>query len=103
MSSEDQSSGIPLRRNNEEVLRRALANEAREKCLSYTQAFGKCAEESGMMVVIQCRKENRAMQDCLKQHYNEEAFVKFLKDKGYTGYQGPRPGLAESLFRRVTG
>ena len=103
MSSEDSSGGIPLRRNNEEVLRRALANEAREKCLILTHAFGKCAEANGMMVVIQCRQQNRAMQDCLSQHYNEEAFVNFLKEKGYTGYQGPRPGLAEGLFKRVTG
>lgn len=99
----EESGKIPLRRNNEEVLRRGLASEAREKCLSYTNDFGKCAQASGMLVVIQCRKENRAMQDCLNMHYNEEEFVKFLDRKGYTGYQGPRPGLAESIFKRVTG
>ena len=58
----EESGKIPLRRNNEEVLRRGLASEAREKCLSYTKDFGKCAQASGMLVVIQCRKENRAMQ-----------------------------------------
>jgi hypothetical protein len=92
-----------LRRNNEEVLRRTLANEAREKCLGLTNAFGKCAKASGMLVVVQCRKENREMQECLSEHYNEEKFVKFLEEKGYTGYQGPRPGMAEALFKRVTG
>ena len=95
-------SSEPMRRNNEEVLRRALVSEAREKCFSYTSAFGKCAEANGLMVVFQCRKENRAMQDCLSRHYNEEEFVKFLESKGYTGYQGPRSSLVESLIRRVT-
>ena len=93
----------PLRRNNEEVLRRALSNEAREKCMSYTNAFGKCAQANGMLVVIQCRKQNKEMQECLSKHYNEDEFVKFLEREGYTGYQGPRPGLSESLFKRITG
>ena len=101
--SGDRDDRLKLRRNNEEVLRKALANEAREKCRGYTNAFGRCAEASGMMVVIQCREENKAMQACLNEHYNEEAFVKYLEAKGYHGYQGPRPSLAGAIFKRITG
>jgi hypothetical protein len=43
------------------------------------------------------------MQACLNEHYNEEAFVKYLERKGYHGYQGPRPSLAGAIFKRITG
>ena len=39
------------------------------------------AQANGMLVVIQCRKQNKEMQECLSKHYNEDEFVKFLERK----------------------
>jgi hypothetical protein len=74
--------GSSLRKNNEEVLRKVLQAEAREKCMSFTKAFGDCAKEASIMVVFKCRDENRAMQDCLSREYNEEKFAQFLQSQG---------------------
>jgi len=51
-------SRMTLRKNNEEVLRKALQTEARKKCLEESKAFGDCAKASGVWVVLSCRKEN---------------------------------------------
>ena len=51
-------SRMTLRKNNEEVLRKALQAEARKKCAVETKAFGDCAKASGLSVIISCRKEN---------------------------------------------
>jgi len=49
---------MTLRKNNEEVLRKALQNEARQKCAEETRAFGECAKDAGIWVVLSCRKHN---------------------------------------------
>lgn len=82
-----------LRKNNEEVLRTALRNEAQKKCDSYFRAFGECAKQSGLMVVISCREQNRAMSACMDQHFNEDIFKKYLSDHGY-----PPPQENKSLL-----
>lgn len=96
-------SRMTLRKNNEEVLRKALQAEARKKCLAETKAFGDCAKEKGIMVAFSCRQENLAMSDCMAQHFSEELFVKFLKDNGHPPAQPPRPNLAQQLVTAVTG
>jgi hypothetical protein len=81
--SNDREGRLKLRKNNEEVLRKILQAEARKKCLEETTAFGDCAKENGMWVVIKCREKNRAMQDCLSHHYNDETFDAFLQANGH--------------------
>lgn len=73
---------IRMRKVNEEVLRKKLQNEGRDKCDEFFKAFGKCAKEQGMMVVINCRKENRAMSDCMERTCNEKEFEKYLVSHG---------------------
>ena len=51
-------SRMTLRKNNEEVLRKALQAEARKQCVAETQAFGDCAKASGLSVIFSCRKQN---------------------------------------------
>ena len=46
--------------------------------------FGECAKKNGMMVVINCREENRRMSLCMEQHCGEEAFKKYAEDLGFT-------------------
>jgi hypothetical protein len=93
---------LQLRRNNEEVLRKTLANQAREKCSALTTAFGNCAKANGMGVVLFCREENMLMQRCLDKYYNEEEFDKFLVAHNYPPHQGDkgRIGIVESIRKR---
>ncbi len=79
----DRDGRLKLRKNNEEVLRKVLQADARKKCLDATNEFGECAKENGLMVVLKCREKNTAMQSCLKTHYNDELFNKFLEEHGH--------------------
>ena len=49
-----------LRKNNEEVLRNAMKNEAKENCKQAFVDFGQCAEYHGILVVLQCREKSKA-------------------------------------------
>ena len=96
-------SRLTLRKNNEEVLRKALQNEARKQCLPHVQAFGECAKQHGLSVVISCRAQNNALTDCMARHYNEEIFAQFLKDGGHPPPQPPRETLVGQVLNFVTG
>lgn len=114
---------MTLRKNNEEVLRKALQNEARKKCEAETKAFGECAKASGIWVVVSCRNQNsvrriyfshnlmsthnytilyyniyKTMSACMAQHYTEEIFAKFLRDNGHPEIQPPRPSLVQQFL-----
>jgi hypothetical protein len=94
----DRDGRFKLRKNNEEVLRKIVQMEARQKCLSVTEEFGECAKKEGMWVVLNCRDKNRAMQDCLSSHYNEEIFAKYLEKNGY-----PQVAKKHSVVDRFAG
>jgi len=79
-----------LRKNNEEVLRGALRAEAQKQCESTFRAFGECAKQSGLWVVVSCREQNRAMSACMDEHFNEDIFKKYLADNGYPPPKQPR-------------
>ena len=65
------------------MLRKQLQTLAKQMCRDKTEAFGRCAQEKGMMVVFSCRKENREMSDCMDTYYNEAEFQKFALERGY--------------------
>ena len=50
----------PMRKNNEEVLRKKLQLQAQQKCAPFFKSFADCAKESGLMVVFNCRTQNTA-------------------------------------------
>ena len=50
----------PMRKNNEEVLRKKFQLLAQQKCAPFFKNFGDCAKESGLMVVFNCRTQNSA-------------------------------------------
>lgn len=54
--------------------RKELSAIATKKCDSTLGAFARCAEANGLMVVFNCREENRVMNACLNQYTNEAAF-----------------------------
>lgn len=47
-----------------------------EKCYDLVQEWGKCVKANGLMMVVRCRKENDIMQECTRQWYTNEDFVK---------------------------
>lgn len=81
--SNDREGRLKLRKNNEEVLRKVLQADARKKCLEETNAFGECAKDNGLMVVLKCREKNTVMQNCLTHHYNDKTFDAFLQENGH--------------------
>lgn len=82
---------VKLRKVNEEVLRKKLQNEAREKCAHTFQAFGECAKRESIYVVFACRKENKDMSDCMETYCNEGEFEKYLKSHGLPMPAKPEP------------
>lgn len=52
-----------------------MRDKAREiKCTSEVEAFSKCCAESGLLMVVKCRKENSDLKACLTKWYNDEDF-----------------------------
>uniref|UniRef100_A0A8C2RZ96 COX assembly mitochondrial protein n=1 Tax=Capra hircus TaxID=9925 RepID=A0A8C2RZ96_CAPHI len=48
--------------------------------------FTKCCKDSGVLMVVKCRKENSALKDCLTSYYKDPAFyeeckMEYLKER----------------------
>lgn len=50
-----------------------------DKCRDHIQAFGKCAEEQGLLVVFKCRQFNKDLNACMQIHNSHEAFDEYKK------------------------
>ena len=68
---------LSFRKFGEHQLRREFKEMAVEKCRTEINAFGKCAQESGLMVVWKCRQLNKEIQNCMSVHNSQEAFEKY--------------------------
>lgn len=88
---------VKMRKANEEVLRKKLENEAREKCASAIESFAECGKRESIMVVFNCRKENRAMSDCMAANCNEPVFEEFLKSHGFPLPAKPEPWYSKYI------
>eukprot|EP00074_Homo_sapiens_P112577 XP_024309138.1 COX assembly mitochondrial protein homolog isoform X7 [Homo sapiens] len=54
--------------------------------LSSGANFTKCCKNSGVLMVVKCRKENSALKECLTAYYNDPAFyeeckMEYLKER----------------------
>jgi hypothetical protein len=88
-----------MRKNNEEVLRKKMKNDAMDACKERFVEFGKCAEREGIMVAFKCRPENEAMGACMAEHYTEELFQKYAASRGFS--IAAKPTLFESLRKTL--
>uniref|UniRef100_UPI00398EE1DC COX assembly mitochondrial protein homolog n=1 Tax=Pristiophorus japonicus TaxID=55135 RepID=UPI00398EE1DC len=76
-----------LRHVEKDVLIPKMVREkAKELCSDKVEAFSKCCQKSGFLMVIKCREENAALKDCLTDHYNdstlyEECKQEYLKER----------------------
>ncbi len=68
---------LSFRKFGEHQLRREFKDMAVEKCRTEINAFGKCAQESGLMVVWSCRHLNKEIQNCMAVHNSHEAFEQY--------------------------
>lgn len=46
-----------------------------EKCMDTFKDFETCAKDHGLLMVVKCRAENRAMQACMEKWYTDEPFI----------------------------
>uniref|UniRef100_A0A8C2RXL9 COX assembly mitochondrial protein n=1 Tax=Capra hircus TaxID=9925 RepID=A0A8C2RXL9_CAPHI len=53
---------------------------------TFRRHFTKCCKDSGVLMVVKCRKENSALKDCLTSYYKDPAFyeeckMEYLKER----------------------
>ncbi|XP_036188710.1 COX assembly mitochondrial protein homolog isoform X2 [Myotis myotis] len=68
------------------LIPKIMREKARERCSEQVQDFTKCCKESGMLMVVKCRKENSALKECLTSYYTDPAFyeeckMEYLKER----------------------
>ncbi|XP_059966924.1 COX assembly mitochondrial protein homolog isoform X1 [Mesoplodon densirostris] len=87
------------------LIPKIMREKARERCFEQVQGwiglnsfqkpyywyhglkdFTKCCKDSGILMVVKCRKENSALKECLTAYYNDPAFyeeckMEYLKER----------------------
>ncbi|XP_067609662.1 COX assembly mitochondrial protein homolog isoform X4 [Pseudorca crassidens] len=68
------------------LIPKIMREKARERCSEQVQDFTKCCKDSGILMVVKCRKENSALKECLTAYYNDPAFyeeckMEYLKER----------------------
>ncbi|XP_009880476.1 PREDICTED: COX assembly mitochondrial protein homolog [Charadrius vociferus] len=56
-----------------------MRDRAKELCSDKVQAFTKCCQETGLLMVVKCRQENTALKDCLVGYYSDPLFYEECK------------------------
>ncbi|XP_005993774.1 COX assembly mitochondrial protein homolog [Latimeria chalumnae] len=78
----DNSEDTHLRHVEKDVLIPKLMREkAKDLCVEKVEAFNKCCQESGFLMVVKCREENSALKECLTQYYKDPAFYEECKQE----------------------
>lgn len=73
-------SRLSFRNFAEHQMRREFKEDAIEKCREPIREFAECAREKGLLVVVQCRHLNKALNECMAIHNSHEAFAKYKKE-----------------------
>ena len=63
---------LSFRNRAEQLLRRECKEEAKETCAPFIQKFAQCAQEQGLLVVINCRKHLKELNGCMAENNGEE-------------------------------
>ena len=64
----------------EHQLRREFKDIAIDKCRTEINAFGKCAQDNGLLVVWNCRELNKELNACMAIHNSKGAFEKYKEE-----------------------
>ncbi|XP_069586114.1 COX assembly mitochondrial protein homolog [Ranitomeya imitator] len=71
-----------LRHVEKDVLIPKLMREkSRVRCAEQVEAFSKCCQENGFLMVVKCRDENAALKECLTKYYNDPTFYEECKQE----------------------
>ncbi|XP_072268487.1 COX assembly mitochondrial protein homolog [Pyxicephalus adspersus] len=71
-----------LRHVEKDVLIPKLMREkSKVLCAKQVEAFTKCCQESGLLMVVKCREENAALKECLTKHYEDPVFYEECKQE----------------------
>ncbi|XP_036726297.1 COX assembly mitochondrial protein homolog isoform X1 [Balaenoptera musculus] len=68
------------------LIPKIMREKARERCSEQVEDFTKCCKDSGILMVVKCRKENSALKECLTAYYNDPTFyeeckMEYLKER----------------------
>ncbi|XP_077159582.1 COX assembly mitochondrial protein homolog isoform X2 [Paroedura picta] len=79
-----------------------MRDKAKELCSEKVEAFTKCCQDTGFLMVIKCRKETAAMKECLTLYYKDPAFyeeckAEYLKQREDFRTKGIRPQKKQKL------
>ncbi|XP_060104797.1 COX assembly mitochondrial protein homolog [Heteronotia binoei] len=82
------------------LIPKIMREKAKELCSEKVDAFTKCCQETGLLMVVKCREENAALKECLKGHYTNPAFyeeckAEYLKQREDFRTKGIRPAQKE--------
>ena len=71
---------LSFKKFGEHQMRRQFKEMALAQCKPKIQAFGKCAEENGLMVVWTCRPLHKEISACMAIHNSSDAFEKYKEE-----------------------
>ncbi|XP_053120788.1 COX assembly mitochondrial protein homolog isoform X3 [Hemicordylus capensis] len=79
------------------LIPKMMREKARELCSDKVQAFTKCCQDAGILMVVKCQEENTALKKCLTAYYTDPAFfeeckTEYLKQREEYRATGIRPG-----------
>ncbi|KAM9075477.1 COX assembly mitochondrial protein homolog isoform 4-T4 [Megaptera novaeangliae] len=68
------------------LIPKIMREKARERCSEQVEDFTKCCKDSGILMVVKCRKENSALKECLTAYYHDPTFyeeckMEYLKER----------------------
>jgi len=78
VKDDSRSGRLSFRNFAEHQLRSEFKSIAIEKCKDKLQAFGKCSEDNGLLVVFRCRGVLKEMNACMATYNSNEEFEKYL-------------------------
>ncbi|XP_053322190.1 COX assembly mitochondrial protein homolog [Spea bombifrons] len=63
------------------LIPKIMREKARVLCSEKVDAFSKCCQETGFLMVVKCRDENRALKECLTEQYSDPALYEECKQE----------------------
>ncbi|KAM6452778.1 COX assembly mitochondrial protein homolog isoform 1-T2 [Liasis olivaceus] len=75
------TAGEPKLRHVEKdiLIPKIMKDKAKELCSEQVKDFTKCCKETGFLMVVKCRKENKLLKECLTSYYTDSAFYEECK------------------------
>ncbi|KAG9283903.1 hypothetical protein AMEX_G2743 [Astyanax mexicanus] len=63
------------------LIPKMMREKAKVRCSEVVEAFSACCKETGILMVVKCRKQNSALKECLTKHYQDPDFFEECKQE----------------------